>query len=851
MASNGAYTPDTQYYCRYFRLLLETGPKTLRKFLMQEASKSHQTIQQFLATHQNQIMVLCQRNIINKDQYLLIFPKQPNQFDLERWDLSLLIIIIDNCCGTKNLSRKDIKLLRTERNNVCHPHKTSISVNDFQMKWAAIKTVLGKILITCNDPAFEKKTLDEINQIETDHLDLGRTIEMFHEHSKYTSEVQHLIEQLKTVKSDIEEIQLNQRISRAERMEERKKSVECFEKCIGYLRHSDNLRKDPEHDQKEHQERHIEVLYEQTKVLLSKEELFVETHQFQKAREMLHDKGCVIICGSPGEGKTVAAYELMREYSQRNGNRCIEISEPSEVHDIGPNTLTVVFIDNMFGYFSMDEKKFKSWLPVLEKLQNLVEVQAFKLIIAMDTLVLNECHKEISGYSLFENQVCLSSEQLNFLEKKKILSAVLQMSSKDKDKPTLDIQTCVQSCNSDMSFPFLCKKFVSNNNYFKERESFFRRKMLPHYNILDHLSNEKRKTLLYIWMQGGKCSFDGTSHNILNKHGLSGTGADLYNMKQNADILQGVLVRKENDCYMFISKTIYESVGIYFAEKGSCKQIISEGNLEFFTKCIRLAEYPPSENVFVVPEVELGILIERIIKDVIENKNVIEIVSHPCLTKKVLDTLFDKLNDSGRLSSFLLSERENVQGGGPFLQLALKQSLPLDSFLEKVVGRFPCKNHIIRLRRCQMCTMFEKAFNGAIYGKNPLALMTLKFVKFNERDVLLEAVKLKNVAAYQVLSHIVRNSRKTDHAYQHEALHILIETCCAGIVTFILSQGYLPCTHCLMLASQCRTTYSLLIMMLRKLKRSRKSVPIDSSMIKILRKLDDRQKKEILEIIAS
>ena len=54
---------------------------------------------------------------------------------------------------------------------------------------------------------------------------------------------------------------------------------------------------------------------EQTRILLEYrcKQPFIPTKQFGEALSILNQKGCVIISGKPGEGKTFTAYKLVEK----------------------------------------------------------------------------------------------------------------------------------------------------------------------------------------------------------------------------------------------------------------------------------------------------------------------------------------------------------------------------------------------------------------------------------------------------------------------------------------------------------------------------------------------------------
>jgi hypothetical protein len=130
---------------------------------------------------------------------------------------------------------------------------------------------------------------------------------------------------------------------------------------------------------------------EQTEAVLKRKSEYVLTQQFYEIEKMLKSSASVVISGGAGEGKTYAAYELMRRNGQENN--CIQIHSPDDVRFVDPRMLDFVFIDDIFGNHEVDESKLQSWLQVMEQLQQLVNAKAIHLIIATREIVLKECKK--------------------------------------------------------------------------------------------------------------------------------------------------------------------------------------------------------------------------------------------------------------------------------------------------------------------------------------------------------------------------------------------------------------------------------------------------------------------------
>lgn len=189
--ARGHYTPENEYFCRYFRLVNETGPKVLRKVLTFAAGSS--TVEAYLNNNITKIKSLKSRRILSQAQYDIIFPPNNSPFNLEIWDVTLLCAVIKNVCTISPLAKNEIESIRLARNAIGHNPNPYFEKADFDKRWSDFSNSINLLLTYCNDNDFETKTLDEIKIIQTSPLSIAPVLEVFYAYVKNNSETKEEI----------------------------------------------------------------------------------------------------------------------------------------------------------------------------------------------------------------------------------------------------------------------------------------------------------------------------------------------------------------------------------------------------------------------------------------------------------------------------------------------------------------------------------------------------------------------------------------------------------------------------------------------------------------------------------
>ncbi|XP_053387302.1 uncharacterized protein LOC123542364 [Mercenaria mercenaria] len=570
---------------------------------------------------------------------------------------------------------------------------------------------------------------------------------------------------------------------------------------------------------------------DQTEAILQTEANYVITEQFQEAQNTLMVKNCVVICGGLGEGKTSAAFELMRR--NRKQKRCIQIENPDNIRRVEPNVFDFVFIDDIFGNYELDENKFQSCLAVFEKLQNLIRSNAFKLIITSSEIAFNESRGLLEKFSLFKGVVFFKTDKLKTKEIQDILHQCL--TAQNRVLSPEFVARCIAAYKSSSSFPYVCFLFASDDMFFEEKECFFLRKEVIGTDILSHLNKAKQLTLLYLWFKGGNCleisdipeqccSFLKTLSNRLEYSKDITTLC--HEVNHNLDVMNGAFIKKQVSGYAFAHNSIYRTIGLFFARRGFHDIIIAQSNIDFFMECIRIDEHDGNRDYNVSRDLYTHV-VDRIILEVMQNKRCRAMAIHPCLTNEIFDLLFRKLMALNKLKAFFLSEKNESTSViyytreddtfGQFLFHILKSTSSISITVLKAVIKHLKHRHTIKQTPCKVCKMFENAYKGACRGGNLEALKLLGFVKVKASELITTVFSNKK-EIYQFVSSEI-HGYKENNELKMQCLQLSIILGHTDVFDQILHDGIKPDVICFKLAVS-NKRYEFIEMILRYLAMS-------------------------------
>ncbi|XP_062578832.1 uncharacterized protein LOC134240765 [Saccostrea cucullata] len=456
-------TPETTNTARLARLILGPCTDVLRDILKTEVKPSDlsRKVKEFTDK-----LLHGQRNPLNKTQSEIIFPKPTNQYsgDYSDLDISLLYLLLRNISkisqhskgwgeipnpGDRSVSA-NIERIRLLRNQYYgHSADLSLSDSEFRQEWRNIRDIVVELerhlgtntvyqdavnaIKTCfMDPEQEKKYIDllgDIRELHTSVDDLSSNV---------------LIMQRELVLHD-------PRVAR--KIESTKKMIQKHYEAISHL--------------------------------------FVKTRAFDRAKELLDSNGYIVIKGNPGTGKTTIAKMLMKELMD-DGKSPLKLYKLTDLYEnISPGDGIVVFIDNLFGEFSLssdDVQEFKARSDMIKVLiESDTDNKSNRLIFALRNDIYqclqNECNDDFFMSSLVD----LSGKE-NALLKEEILqlSEKYGLSEYIEDKELIHK---VYEMPLAIGFPQCCKLTKSNGEFKRNVIAFLQNAMMfmrePLQNIIE------------------------------------------------------------------------------------------------------------------------------------------------------------------------------------------------------------------------------------------------------------------------------------------------------------------------------------------------------------------------------
>jgi hypothetical protein len=165
-----------------------------------------------------------------------------------------------------------------------------------------------------------------------------------------------------------------------------------------------------------------EFKLEQIKSSLSK---YVLTSNHKKAIDKLDEKGCLIITGSPGIGKTTLADQILLEYASKGFEVCYlenPINEAEEVFIKGKPQ--IFYFDDFLGSNILDSFNKKGDSHIVSFLQRVSKDRSKRFILTSRTIILNNAKSLSEKFQIAnidENEYEIQLSSLTTMDKAHIL----------------------------------------------------------------------------------------------------------------------------------------------------------------------------------------------------------------------------------------------------------------------------------------------------------------------------------------------------------------------------------------------------------------------------------------------
>lgn len=150
-------------YARIVLLLMKCGTTTLRRLLDETVSQYNQNVEEFLNSRKTSIL----STIVGRQNASMLFPLKPGVVDINSWDISLVLNILQTQC--KCLSDKlkaDLEDLRIVRNKIMHLNGTTLKSRDYVFFRRAISVAIEEALLIINDDSLSDDIFSDIVAID-------------------------------------------------------------------------------------------------------------------------------------------------------------------------------------------------------------------------------------------------------------------------------------------------------------------------------------------------------------------------------------------------------------------------------------------------------------------------------------------------------------------------------------------------------------------------------------------------------------------------------------------------------------------------------------------------------------
>ncbi|VDI45560.1 Hypothetical predicted protein [Mytilus galloprovincialis] len=414
-------------FLRLSGLLLKIAQRAVRQRFNDEFHPGQ--LKQFLNKNRREIDNLTyKKRVITLTQYDLLFPKGSSGVSSDMFDVSLMVCLLRHFTDldiqdslpleTILTTAADISRIRFYRNYIVHSDSDKVTENKFLEIWCCVSEAILRLVPDLKSAVYAMMSATITN--DSDIIDVIRL----------EKQMENTNQHLNTVSQKLDTLEI-------------------------------------EHNNK--REIHNRTLKEWR----DKDEKYISTSATTFILQSLTKKRGVIITGSPGCGKSIAAHHVALTF-EKEGYEVVPCDDPLEIlKHFTTEKIQVFVIDDICGKFSLNQHKADSWEQEHGKLSMLFELCNQNIdnedsSRKSETKFIITCRDNIFSHKAFPKLTCLSLVQCSFSTKYKISEDEMRKVALSY-LPTNTVNDIDNICLYDF-FPLLCALYCQKA---KQDPNFF------------------------------------------------------------------------------------------------------------------------------------------------------------------------------------------------------------------------------------------------------------------------------------------------------------------------------------------------------------------------------------------
>ncbi|XP_063426472.1 uncharacterized protein LOC134710178 [Mytilus trossulus] len=542
---------EEENYVRMSLLLTGISPRAARTFFDSEFDPA--CLYAALKKEYCNLMELKSKHRINQSQWSQMFPRFPDVPDSKTFDIQLMITLLRNftnithphggfdCLPTdiETTPGADLARIKYYRNYLAHLVEVKIGTTDFNTAWEIISGAIGRL--------GGQHMKEDCDQLRTKTLDQTNR-EIMMDIKRSNEEIRELRESLDSLKRSHEVLQNNH----IEMTKEVKRLKSVQNDTVPW-----NVR-------------------ERTKETLKSwkdndDKMFITTRAAQKVLKSIKENSCVTITASSGVGKTVTLRHVALQMAEEEYDVLL-VTDPGDIVKFNnTNKKTLFVVDDLCGNFSVNQSDIKSWEPVIEEINQMLEKHQTKILAACRLQVYQD--EKFESLSIFTKSCVCNMLSENMCLSKSEKQSIAELYLKTEASAITDYYN-LYDC-----FPLLCKLYHDNPNF--NVTKFFRKPFSVYEAEIEKLHKKGHNTkycalaLCVIFNNKLKDEMLTEEVNEETKIIFENTfeacrldrGTSRFVLLDELNSLKDTFIKKSKNIYKIIHDKIFDFLTYYFGQK--------------------------------------------------------------------------------------------------------------------------------------------------------------------------------------------------------------------------------------------------------------------------------------------